>query len=654
MSDIILEILRALLASATFTFLWVSGKKAGLHGEKGWIYILSGTALILFGIFVDITDNLPFFDRFVILGSTPYQAFLEKIVGYLFGFIVLTVGLWKWIPNIIERKRAEGALRESEARYRAVVEDQTEYIVRWLPDGTRTFTNKAYCKYFGLSSTASIGPSIYPVIPEEDRDTVRRKIKKLTPSNPVLVDEHRVTRSDGTIRWNRWTDRGIFDNEGKLIEVQSVGYDVTERKKAEEALLRSKTKLEERNESLHVINMISQKLHRSLDLQTIADEAVRSLAQHSRSPKVAFLLVNHEKDEFELVSHLGFSKETQKAGSRLPLIGSLSGITLSEKRVLTSDDIKHDDRLELTVRDALLDENLQSAVSVPLLFQDEALGVVNLILAERETIDDKDYDTLLSIGKTIGLAIVNARHVARINSEVEVRTRAEEALGRSESQLRALASRLQEVEEVERKALARELHDRVGQNLTGLNINLNIVRKQLSGESLKHVAARMDDSMNLVEETTARIRDVMAELRPEVLDDYGLIPALKWYVERFAERTGLAAVVQGGELPVRMPEAVESALFRITQEALTNVAKHAEARKVTLSFEEAEGLFSLTISDDGKGFDMTALKNSGTLKGWGVLTMQERAQALDGQVRVDTAPGKGTRVVIELENKYPE
>jgi len=650
MSDIILEILRALLASATFTFLWISGKKAGLRGEKGWTSILAGTGLILFGIFIDITDNLPYFDRFVILGNTPYQSFLEKIIGYLFGFIVLTMGLWKWIPNIIERKRAEEALRESEARYRAVVEDQTEYIVRWLPDGTRTFTNKAYCKYFGLSSTASIGSSIYPFIQEEDRDTVRRKIKTLTPENPVLVDEHRVTLADGTIRWNRWTDRAIFDNEGRLIEVQSVGRDVTERKEAEEALQRSKAELEERNESLHVINMISQKLHRSLDLQTIADEAVRSLSQHSRSPKVAFLLVNHEKNELELVSHLGFSKETLKAGSRLPLIGSLSGITLSEKRVLTSDDMKHDDRLELTVRDALLNQELQSVVSVPLLFQDEALGVVNLILAEHEAIDGQDSDTLLSIGKTIGLAIVNARHVARIHTEVDVRTSAEEALRRSESQLRALASRLQEVEEVERKALARELHDRVGQNLTGLNINLNIIQNQLYGEPLKHVTARLDDSMNLVEETTAHIRDVMAELRPEVLDDYGLIPALEWYVDRFAERTGLAAVVEGGDLSVRMPETVESALFRIAQEALTNVAKHAEARKVTLIFEETEGLFRLTISDDGKGFDMTALKSSRNSKGWGVLTMQERAQALDGKVRVDTAPGKGTRVVIEVKN----
>jgi PAS domain-containing protein len=195
MSDIILEIIRALLASATFAFLWFSGKKAALHGEKGWTFILSGTALILFGIFVDITDNLPFFDRFVILGSTPYQAFLEKIVGYLFGFIVLTVGLWKWIPNIIERKRAEEALRESEARCRAVVEDQTEYIVRWLPDGTRTFTNKAYCKYFGLSSTASIGSSIYPVIREEDRDTVRRKIEKLTPNNPGRTVQSSIMRA---------------------------------------------------------------------------------------------------------------------------------------------------------------------------------------------------------------------------------------------------------------------------------------------------------------------------------------------------------------------------------------------------------------------------------------------------------------------------
>jgi len=237
----------------------------------------------------------------------------------------------------------------------------------------------------------------------------------------------------------------------------------------------------------------------------------------------------------------------------------------------------------------------------------------------------------------------------QLEAEIAERKRVEEGLRQSEKQLRTLASRLQEVEEAERKRLSRELHDQVGQNLTALNINLNILRSQLPAELLEKMADRLSDSAELVEETTERIRDVMADLRPEVLDDYGLVAALRWYGERFSERTGMATIVQGKEPLPRMPEVIESAFFRIAQEALTNVAKHAGGRQVSVNFEERDETFRLTVADDGKGFNSGAFSGSNKQKGWGFLTMQERAQAVGGKVEVASAVGKGTRIIVEVK-----
>lgn len=133
-------------------------------------------------------------------------------------------------------KQTEHALRESEVKYRRIVEDQTEFLVRWMPDGTRTFVNDSYCRYFGVSYDETIGTSFFPLITEDYREEVRKRIKSARPENPASTGEHKVIRPDGTIGWNQWTDRAIFDEEGKLTEFQSVGQDITKRKEAEEAL----------------------------------------------------------------------------------------------------------------------------------------------------------------------------------------------------------------------------------------------------------------------------------------------------------------------------------------------------------------------------------------------------------------------------------
>lgn len=151
---------------------------------------------------------------------------------------VLT-GAIESIRDITHFKRAEQALRESEERYRNVVEDQTEFICRFLPDGTHVFVNDAYCRYFGKRREDIIGHHFRPVVPEEDGRRIKTMLESLTPDKPVGTIEQRVIFPDGSVRWQRWVDRAIYDDTGNIVEYQSVGRDITDAVTAEQARLQT-------------------------------------------------------------------------------------------------------------------------------------------------------------------------------------------------------------------------------------------------------------------------------------------------------------------------------------------------------------------------------------------------------------------------------
>lgn len=146
------------------------------------------------------------------------------------------------LRDISERKQAEQTLKQSEAQYRHIIEDQLDFIVRWLPDGTRTFVSDSYCKYFGQSREELLGTSFFPLIVPEELQSVRRKIETLSPQNPIAFDEHRAVSASGEVRWQQWIDRARFDEHGKITVLQSVGRDIHDRKMAEEALRISEEK----------------------------------------------------------------------------------------------------------------------------------------------------------------------------------------------------------------------------------------------------------------------------------------------------------------------------------------------------------------------------------------------------------------------------
>ncbi|HUX25049.1 MAG TPA: PAS domain S-box protein, partial [Burkholderiales bacterium] len=225
--------------------------------------------------------------------------------------------------------------------------------------------------------------------------------------------------------------------------------------------------------------------------------------------------------------------------------------------------------------------------------------------------------------------------------------RKEETLRGYASRLSKLAYRLRTVEEKERHAISRELHDRIGQELSALGLILGSLGAKLSQESLRAVEKQMHDMQALLKSIVENVRDVMAELRPPVLDDYGLLAALRQLASELAQRSGIAADLSGVDLQPRLPPIVETAMFRISQEALNNIAKHAQAKHVEISLHEVSGRVILDIADDGVGFDPNETPPDN--QHWGLTTMRERAEAVGVVFRVESSAGAGTRIVLEAE-----
>jgi signal transduction histidine kinase len=236
---------------------------------------------------------------------------------------------------------------------------------------------------------------------------------------------------------------------------------------------------------------------------------------------------------------------------------------------------------------------------------------------------------------------IRSAHAREIQAEV-IKAQNEEL------QVAKVSRRMIEVQEAERRNVANHLHDLVGQKLTALSINLNIVKRQLLPTQVTLVGARLDDSLKMVEETTESIRDVMAELRPAVLDDFGLAAVLRWYADQFTKRTGVATSVIEQGLVRRLPATAEHALFRMAQNALVNVAKHAHARTAVVTLRPAADSTCLTVVDDGEGFDPAVVHQPSRDHGWGLMIMRERAASIGAQLSIESAPGHGTKVVVTL------
>ncbi len=234
-----------------------------------------------------------------------------------------------------------------------------------------------------------------------------------------------------------------------------------------------------------------------------------------------------------------------------------------------------------------------------------------------------------------------------IRSDITHRKKAEEDILTTTEQLRQLASHLQNIREEERKRIGREIHDDLGQQLTAIKMDVAWIDKKTSDQS-SPIKSKLKNIISLLDGSNESVRKILNELRADILDNYGLVDALEWQGQQFTATTGIPVFFSNSESFLTTGEVIDTCIYRAYQEALTNIARYADAKKVVSSLHFMDDQMVLEIEDDGKGFDTAQQQNK---QSFGLLGMKERVASLNGIFELVSSPGKGTKILISLPVK---
>ena len=299
-------------------------------------------------------------------------------------------------------------------------------------------------------------------------------------------------------------------------------------------------------------------------------------------------------------------------------------------------------------QEAVTQRGYASILGAPLLAEGKSFGSLTIYSAKPDAFDREEMALLQQLADDLAFGIVALRaRDERRRAENALRA-SEEELKLSQAQLRNLAAHLQSAREAERTHLAREIHDELGQYLTGLKIDvasLEELIKQRNPETEQALLRKLQAMSQLLDTTVQSVRKIASELRPAVLDSLGLLAAIEWQAEEFQRRTGIRCECFLTAEEVQLDRHGATAVFRILQESLTNVMRHANATRVSITFEQEAGYYLMEIKDDGGGIQADDLDKSDSL---GVLGMKERAHLFGGSVSIHGEPGKGTTVAVEI------
>jgi signal transduction histidine kinase len=349
------------------------------------------------------------------------------------------------------------------------------------------------------------------------------------------------------------------------------------------------------------------------DLDRLLDLVARRL-QDLLDARLVTVLLPTGADELRIAAAAGVDAE-ELVGTAMSSSGSKSGRVLERRRSERIDSVLEDPEVNREVTRRLA---ARTGLWVPLLVRDRAIGVIAV------------YDKL---GRDPRFSDGDQRLAETFASRAAV------AVDLSERVARDALRRVVEAQELERRRLARELHDETGQALTSILLGLKPLEEALEKEKNRAAVAELRE---LVVATLQDVRRLAVELRPKVLDDFGLVAALERLTETFAEQTGIAVDFESRAGEERVPAEVETAIYRIVQESLTNVVKHAHARRVSILLTRRDRALTAVVEDDGSGFDPAAARD-----GFGLEGMRERVALLDGRIEVETG-SSGTTLVAEV------
>jgi signal transduction histidine kinase len=249
----------------------------------------------------------------------------------------------------------------------------------------------------------------------------------------------------------------------------------------------------------------------------------------------------------------------------------------------------------------------------------------------------------LALGASLGIALLATIYAGRL--EASLREQREREI-RHADDLQRLSAKLITAQEEERRGLARELHDELGQVLSAIKMEIAIARRGL--ESMGGSGHVLEDAESITDTALTTVRDLSHLLHPSLLDDLGLPAVVDWYLRGFGTRCGIAVEMLLDRMDERLQPEIEVTAYRIIQEALTNVAKHSHATTCRVYLQRLQTTMLVTIEDDGTGFDAEAAERPDVQRGLGLLGIRERASLVRGTLRLETAPGKGTRLTVEL------
>jgi two-component system sensor histidine kinase UhpB len=278
---------------------------------------------------------------------------------------------------------------------------------------------------------------------------------------------------------------------------------------------------------------------------------------------------------------------------------------------------------------------IREGITTPLAAGDRIYGV---LIVTGSGLSGEDVPAISAFADQTAIAIQNAELLDAVDQQRE--------------ELRRLSTHLMHAQERERRTIAQELHDETGQALTALSIDLAEIETTLSPDLPPAAAERLAESRMLTDRTLEQIRELSLSLRPSLLDDLGLLPALRWYIKRYARRTNVAVQFETEGMGERLSYSIETALYRVVLEALTNVARHARAEHVEVRLLKSDAQITAVIQDDGRGFDPKARAGHDVRSyGVGLLGMRERVRTLGGTLRVDSQLGQGTCITAEIPIK---
>ena len=396
-------------------------------------------------------------------------------------------------------------------------------------------------------------------------------------------------------------------------------------------LERAYREMVQRNRELAALNAVANAVNTPAPLNETLDRSLRALLAALDLPAGWVFLLDRENEQVQLTAWVGLPHELGEREIATALRGCPCTVALRNKQSVVVAPLPEN----CPLREARLNatQTIAAHVTVPVLARDRVLGVLGVVSPHAQTFSTAEVKLLEAIGQELGIAVENARLWDALSEKERVRGQ--------------LLGKVIRAQEEERQRIARELHDEMGQSLTSLLVGLKMVEQ---APSLEQARAQTRELKAVTGNVLDAVRALARELRPSVLDDMGLVSALERYTREYAQRFNLAVDFQViGLEGMRLPAQSETALYRIVQEALTNIAKYAQAQNVSVLLERRGDSVVVIIEDDGRGFEVDrVLREHREGQPLGLLGMKERAELLGGKWMIESQIGEGTTVFVQV------